>query len=138
MTVNRIIPSPSIHDSAYDNPAVNRNPNSSQEIDRIKWVDTAKALGLFLVFWGHILYGGSSVGNVINRAIYSFHMPIYFILSGYVIKTGSECFPDYFRNKFYRIFLPALLLYLLTLPVYFYFLDYDNVNYKTIISTIFT
>lgn len=48
---------------------------------RIKWVDVAKALGLILVFWGHILDGGITIQGDIIRVIYSFHMPMYFILS---------------------------------------------------------
>lgn len=105
--------------------------------ERLEWVDTAKALGLILVFWGHLLYGGSSVAGVINRAIYSFHMPMYFILSGYVIKQDSTPFFVYFKNKFARILLPALLLYSLTLPIYFYYLDYSSVSFVSVITDIF-
>ncbi len=100
-------------------------------------MDAAKAIGLFLVFWGHILYGGSNVGEVINRAIYSFHMPMYFILSGYVMKSDTLTFIDYCKNKFKRILLPALILYCFTLPLYFYFLDFSNASFKTIFMTIF-
>ena len=55
-------------------------------------MDTAKALGLFLVFWGHILYGSPHMVSIFNRAIYSFHMPMYFILSGYVLKPELKPF----------------------------------------------
>ena len=55
--------------------------------DRLQWVDTAKSLGLLLVIWGHLLYGGT--WGRVNRAIYSFHMPLYFVLSGL---TGSCVF----------------------------------------------
>ena len=91
----------------------------SQKFGRIYWVDAAKVLGLFLVFWGHVLYGGSPLGSVINRAIYSFHMPMYFILSGYVVKPESKPFRKHVHDKFKRILLPASILYVLTLPLYF-------------------
>ena len=104
---------------------------------RIKWVDTAKALGLFLVFWGHILYGGSDVAGVINKAIYSFHMPMYFILSGYVLKTDSKTFGAYLKSKFNRVLLPALIVYALTLPLFFYTLDRSTATLETILRTIF-
>ena len=104
---------------------------------RIEWIDAAKAIGVFLVFWGHILYGGSNLGGVINRAIYSFHMPMFFILSGYVMKSDSLSFIDYCKNKIKRILLPALILYIITLPLYFYFLDYSTESFKTIFMTIF-
>ena len=104
---------------------------------RIEWVDTAKVLGLFLVFWGHLLYGGSPVADVINRAIYSFHMPMYFILSGYVLKPEQTSFCSYFNNKFKRVLLPALLLYFLTLPKYFFSLDYSLETTYSILSRVF-
>ena len=76
-----------------------KNPPQPVCCERLKWVDAAKAIGLFLVFWGHILYGGSSIGSVINRAIYSFHMPMYFILSGYVLRPESKPFNEYIRKN---------------------------------------
>lgn len=112
-------------------------PPLQAQASRIYWVDAAKALGLFLVFWGHILYGGSPIASVINRAIYSFHMPMYFILSGYVLKKDTTPFADYVNNKFYRIFLPAALLYLLTLPIYFLSLDYSETSLKHILADVF-
>ena len=64
-------------------------------------------------------------------------MPMYFILSGYVLRKDSSSFQNYLKAKFYRIFLPAILLYLFSLPLYFYYLDYSAINYRTVISTIF-
>lgn len=106
---------------------------------RIEWVDTAKALGLFLVFWGHLLYNGSEVASIINRAIYSFHMPMYFILSGYVYKADTLTFFDYTKRKAKRILLPALLLYMVTFPLYFHphYLDYSSATLWSIFETVF-
>ena len=112
-------------------------PPTYQPEGRIKWVDTAKALGVFLVFWGHLLYDGSSVGSVINRAIYSFHMPMFFILSGFVAKQNKASFLEFIKSKFSRILLPAILLYLLTMPLYFLTLDYSTASLKSIIIKIF-
>lgn len=85
----------------------------------ILWVDIAKGLGLVLVFWGHILYGGSGIASRINHLIYSFHMPMYFILSGYVLRPDDKSPQEYARLKFTRILLPALLFYIATMPIYF-------------------
>lgn len=49
---------------------------------RIEWVDIAKVLGVILVICGHLLYATNF--DVINKMIYSFHMPMFFTLSGYV------------------------------------------------------
>lgn len=57
---------------------------------RIFWVDYAKAIGIFLVVFGHVLRGiynsgiliDKSIFFIIDRIIYSFHMPLFFVLSG--------------------------------------------------------
>ena len=110
---------------------INTPPHHNDSIgSRLLWVDLAKSFGLFLVFWGHTLYGGSQVADVINRAIYSFHMPMFFILSGYVTKPDSNTFWQYVRKKFNRIVLPALILYVLALPVFLLlFIDTSNLSF---------
>lgn len=94
-------------------------PPYNADSKRVKWIDAAKSLGIVLVFWGHILYGGSNIGGYINQLIYSFHMPMYFILSGIVAKDENLPFGQYVCNKFKRVLLPALCFYLMTLPIYF-------------------
>lgn len=112
-------------------------PPTYQLNGRIKWVDTAKALGVFLVFWGHLLYDGSYVGSVINKAIYSFHMPMFFILSGFIAKQTTAPFIEFIKSKFQRVLFPAMLLYLLTMPLYFITLDYSTASFKSVIIQIF-
>lgn len=61
--------------------------------NRIHWVDYAKGIGIFLVVLGHVCRGLklSSVldplfAASIDRWIYAFHMPIFFFLSGLLVK----------------------------------------------------
>lgn len=103
---------------------------------RIPWVDTAKGLGVILVFWGHLLYGGSAIGGMINRAIYSFHMPMFFILSGYVLKDDNCPVLSFVKAKFKRILLPALFFYILSYPIYVIGLDSGS-SFKSIIYQTF-
>ncbi|WNF10277.1 acyltransferase [Stenotrophomonas geniculata] len=57
---------------------------------RNSWVDHAKALGIILVVYGHVARGLVSAGimhdsdlyRLIDSVIYSFHMPLFFFLSG--------------------------------------------------------
>lgn len=46
---------------------------------RIEWIDVAKAICILLMIAGHTYPVGSKVRNI----IFSFHMPLFFILSGY-------------------------------------------------------
>lgn len=113
--------------------------NCSSGQGRIFWVDFAKAIGVFLVFWGHtLLQGGSDLGNGINRAIYSFHMPMFFLLSGYVAKREFGHIKEFLQKRFRRIVLPALILYVITLPIYFiYNVDWSDYSVLSILSDIF-
>ena len=58
---------------------------------RIKFIDMAKGTAILLVVIGHVLRGFVAakmyteyinVFNYIDFAIYSFHMPLFFIISG--------------------------------------------------------
>lgn len=75
--------------------------------NRIEWLDRAKAIGVVLVVLGHFLYG-TSFGGGINRAIYSFHMPMFFIAAGFVSK-GKPKDLSWLKKRFFRVLLPALI-----------------------------
>ena len=87
--------------------------------DRIKWIDVAKGLGLVLVVIGHFCYGGKL--SIVNKAIYSFHMPMFFMLSGLTSTMGTKRgFGETVRKKAKRLLLPSVLFVAMTIPVYVY------------------
>lgn len=59
-------------------------------MERNSWVDYAKAIGIILVVYGHIARGVYNAGmpmnetlfHLVDSIIYSFHMPLFFFLSG--------------------------------------------------------
>jgi fucose 4-O-acetylase-like acetyltransferase len=59
-------------------------------IQRLEWVDYAKAIGIILVVYGHVARGLFSAGIIVDSpiyhyvdsVIYTFHMPLFFFLSG--------------------------------------------------------
>jgi len=51
---------------------------------RVDWIDTAKGLGIILVMLGHLNING------LEDWIYSFHMPMFFFLSGYVFSAKDD------------------------------------------------
>jgi fucose 4-O-acetylase-like acetyltransferase len=51
---------------------------------RVGWIDFCKGIGIFLVVLGHILRDVIAVDY-----IYSFHMPLFFFLSGLVSNAGN-------------------------------------------------
>lgn len=55
---------------------------------RISWVDTIKFIGLFCVVLGHILTAKAGNASLIVW-VYSFHMPLFFCVSGYMDTPSS-------------------------------------------------
>ncbi|WP_404882635.1 acyltransferase family protein [Lacticaseibacillus paracasei] len=63
---------------------------------RIKWVDRAKGLAIVLVVLGHVILGlirsnqytdfDNNCMRYVIEAIYAFHMPVFFALSGMFFK----------------------------------------------------
>ena len=76
---------------------------------RVEWVDCAKGLGILLVIFGHGIYGNPPE-EVLRAMLYSFHMPLFFILSGVTYRCSRS--PEEFCNKTIkavkRLLLPAL------------------------------
>lgn len=52
---------------------------------RLTWVDNAKGIGILLVVLGHT-YG---IPVQLHHIIYSFHMPLFYLLSGYTFRADS-------------------------------------------------
>lgn len=91
--------------------------------ERLLYVDIAKGLCILLVITGHILqynFSGNGSDTVFNF-IYSFHMPVFMLLSGYVAALSqnkidlksSICF---IRKKFYSLAVPFYVWGLFVTP----------------------
>jgi fucose 4-O-acetylase-like acetyltransferase len=67
-------------------------------MNRIKWLDSARGLGIILVVIGHALGGlidsklgaNQDVFRQLFFAIYTFHMPLFFLLSGLMVTKRLE------------------------------------------------
>lgn len=63
---------------------------ASGALQRVNWVDHAKAIGITLVVFGHVLHGveksdlprDASLYALTESIVYSFHMPLFFMLAG--------------------------------------------------------
>lgn len=70
---------------------------------RIEWIDLARGYGVILVIWAHLQDEG------LRSWIYSFHMPLFFMLSGYVF-NASYVFKKFILKKIKRIIVPYFCL----------------------------
>lgn len=53
--------------------------------NRITWIDFAKGIGMILVIMGHGI-----PSEIFSMYLHAFHMPLFFIISGYLTKDVSE------------------------------------------------
>ena len=58
--------------------------NINKSSERIAWVDAFRGFLIILVVLGHVLQTGNFDNNRLWNFIYSFHMPAFFVISGYV------------------------------------------------------
>jgi fucose 4-O-acetylase-like acetyltransferase len=106
--------------------------------NRFEWVDYAKAIGIFLVVYGHVARGLVSAGimpdslsyQYIDSVIYTFHMPLFFFLSGLFLKSSFESkgFSRTLGSKVDTIIYPYILWSLLQGGVEVVLSSYTNGN----------
>ena len=78
----------------------------SESKQRIRYIDYARALGMLLVILGHINFANSEI----KAWIYSFHMPLFFFISGMTLKTSQGIDErnvwKYLRKRMYLLMVP--------------------------------
>ena len=58
----------------------------SVSVGRIEWIDIAKGMAILFVIIGHTV----PFGSIERNFIFSFHMPLFFLLSGYTMKFADS------------------------------------------------
>ena len=76
----------------------------NMETKRITWVDMAKGYGIIAVFIGHLVQGG-----MLGNFVYSFHLPLFFFLSGYLFHANVD-FLTFLKKKARSILVPYFSL----------------------------
>lgn len=93
-------------------------PANNERLSRIKYLDIAKAIGIILVVIGHI--EKNHLAESVSKFIFSFHMPLFFILSGIVINMKREEKEDFkllSRKKIKALMVPYLWFSLIFIVV---------------------
>lgn len=83
---------------------------------RIQWVDRCKMIGVFLIVLGHYLPSR----DLLRIVIYSFHVPLFFALSGYVFQPKTN-FSAFLFRKGKALIAAYFLFTVLSLPYYFFY-----------------
>ncbi|SFA69897.1 acyltransferase [Collimonas sp. OK607] len=111
--------------SIYSHPS----PRNQGSFDRYDFVDNAKAIGMVLVVLGH----SRGLPDYIVRLIFSFHVPLFFFISGFLIKSSKLDVPI-FRNAkkvLQTLAIPYVLFFLLA---FLYWLATRNIGAKALLT----
>jgi fucose 4-O-acetylase-like acetyltransferase len=85
---------------------------------RIEWIDVARGLGIILVVYGHVLRGLILAGlipvtnpiRLTDYTIYTFHMPLFFMLAGLNVEHSlSKGRNSFITGKLWTVAYPYLL-----------------------------
>lgn len=91
---------------------------------RIEYFDVARGLGILLVVLGHNDFG--VISPFLDQFIYSFHVPLFFFLSGYFVNT-SISFVDFFKRRFHSVLKPYLFTIFL---IYFTSVSFEKMGFQ--------
>lgn len=80
---------------------------------RINWIDWTKTIGIFSVIVGHMYF--SEDVSLLKKIIYSFHMPFFFLISGYLDKLATNPI----KKNLKHLILPYLWYNFITLFVFY-------------------
>jgi acyltransferase len=87
---------------------------ASPAAPRISMIDTARFYGMALVYYGHVvermMYLGSATAAQQYKVIYSFHMPLFFVLAGFIAKEAvfEAGLSDFLKNCWTSRLVPFL------------------------------
>ncbi len=103
--------------------------NQTSDGARAAWIDIAKGIAICLVVLGHTIRGlqnspsiaAPDIWRIVDAAIYSFHMPLFFALSGwfYLAMIRRRSFGAFALGRLERILWPMVLWgYLFLIALY--------------------
>ncbi len=97
---------------------------------RILYFDSLKFFAIWLVVFGHYLMeiDSGSVGFYTNQVIYTFHMPLFIMISGFFAQKGEPSFSNLIIKKTTTLLLPLISIRILIESLE------DNKLYITIIA----
>ncbi len=97
--------------------AINSKDNYMNLSNRIDWIDCCKGFALLLVILGHSTSSQYQHEHFLTQLIYSFHMPLFFILSCTTFKFSPNIkeFIKRTLKSFRHLIFPAILIYVFSI-----------------------
>lgn len=89
----------------------------NENIKRIQYIDIAKGILIILVVIGHVINFNTLPTRLLKVWIYSFHIPVFFIISGILINKSNlvnTSFDVFLKKKILRLIAPYIFFELTT------------------------
>ena len=81
--------------------------------ERCNWIDVAKGITIILMVLGH-----SSIPKFLSDFIWAFHMPLFFIASGWCTNWNRDTFGEFIKKRTKSIMLPFVLYSIIVAILY--------------------
>lgn len=104
---------------------------------RIDYIDEIRGVAILLVVMGHIIqFNGIKTSNPVFEFIYSFHMPLFFAISGYITQkvtniTNAKQYILFLKKKFIALIIP-LFTWSLIVNKFFLKEEWNTLNWSDI------
>ena len=72
---------------------------------RMNEIDVARGIAMLLVMWGHFV-----TNDLLVKPVYIFHVPLFFIISGYLFDGQKYTVRIFLKKKIRTMIIPYLLL----------------------------
>lgn len=99
--------------------------------ERIHWIDIARGIAILCVFFGHTVSTPAPIGVF----IYFFHMPLFFVLSGYCFSAERK-YKDFLIVKLKTVVLPIFTIGLtgsILVSLLLRFVKHETVDWKWVL-----
>ncbi|MCQ2512629.1 MAG: acyltransferase family protein [Lachnospiraceae bacterium] len=106
---------------------------------RIEWIDALRGSAMWLVVLGHTFFDRS---HPVRNYVYSFHMPLFFFISGLTYKRTEISFLKFLKKKAKAFLLPylAINIFVAIIKYILHFTTnlYANLSLKSMVSGMLT
>lgn len=103
--------------------------------ERILWLDQLRSIAFLFVILGHV-----AIPKEWQSLIYSFHMPLFYIISGMTMnreKMMKLSFGDYVKGQAQRLLIPYIWMQFLMFPLWYFAFHYVTQSTKLTIGQAF-
>lgn len=86
---------------------------STAQVQRKPWISTARVIGILLVVLGHSYPFDVPIPTVLNQLrdfIYTFHMPLFIVISGYLSGLSNRRGAEYIAVRAKKLLIPYFVL----------------------------